>query len=200
MYTLMGSPQNRSFRVLWMLEELGIKYKLQTIQSQSAEAKSVNPSGKVPALKVDDQIIIDSVAIMQFLADKHNALTFTAGSVNRAKQDSFTQLVVDDFDACLWTAWRHAHLLPEEHRVPDIITTQKMLFDLAITNLDTRMSNSPYLMGDVFTVPDIVLSYCLAWARKCGFSVPTSGKIAAHIEACAERDAFKRADSIRNSL
>ncbi|HAV60481.1 MAG TPA: glutathione S-transferase, partial [Planktomarina temperata] len=44
----------------------------------SAEAKAHNPSGKVPALVVDGEVLPDSVAIMSFLSDRHNALTFPA--------------------------------------------------------------------------------------------------------------------------
>ena len=56
----------------------------------------LNPSGKVPVLIVDDTAISDSVAIMTFLADRHGDLTYAAGTIERAKQDSLTQMINDE--------------------------------------------------------------------------------------------------------
>ena len=61
--------------------------------------EAINPSLKVPILKDGDDYVIDSVAICQYLADKHTALTFPAGTIARAHQDSFTQFAVDDVGA-----------------------------------------------------------------------------------------------------
>jgi len=153
MYTLVGNPKNRSFRVLWMLEEIGVEYNLHPVGPGSDQAKEVNPSGKSPALIINKgedagNIVIDSVAIMQYLADKHNLLTAAAGTIERAQQDSFTNLLIDDFDACLWTAGRHTFRLPEEMRIPEVIPVQKHLFTDAVNNLKKRFTNNPYLMGD----------------------------------------------------
>ncbi len=62
--------------------------------------------------------VFDSVAICQFLADRHGHLTFKAGTIERAHQDSFTQFAVDDIESALWTAAKHTFVLPEEYRVP----------------------------------------------------------------------------------
>ena len=97
MYTLIGTPKARPFRVLWMMEELGVEYDVLPLSPTNKEAMAeYNPTGKVPALKDGDDIIIDSVAIMQYLADKHGGLTFQAGTIERAKQDSFTQFICDE--------------------------------------------------------------------------------------------------------
>ena len=117
MYTLIGSPATRAFRVVWCLEELGLDYEIVPAAPGGDDIKKVNPSGKVPALKVGDDIIIDSVAICQFLADKHakkqGSLTFPAGTIERAKMDSFTHLAVDEFDHACWVWAKHDWIYPE---------------------------------------------------------------------------------------
>jgi len=110
MYTLIGTPQSRAFRVIWCLEELGLEhgkdYEIVPAGPGGDDIIKVNPSGKVPALVAKNEnggedVIIDSVAICQFLADKHGGLTFPAGTIERAKMDSFIHLAVDEFDhAC----------------------------------------------------------------------------------------------------
>ena len=67
MYRAYGHVRSRAFRVLWMLEELGVEYEYINHRPASEAMKSINYSGKVPALEVDGTVITDSAAIMNFL-------------------------------------------------------------------------------------------------------------------------------------
>ena len=116
-YTLIGTPNNRAFRVLWALEEMSLPYHLEVAQPHSSTIKTINPSGKVPALidhAAGEQAIFDSVAIVQYLADSNQQLTFDAGTIERAQQDSFTQFACDELDGSLWVLAKHAFVWPEE--------------------------------------------------------------------------------------
>jgi len=108
MYKLIGTPVARPFRVLWALEELGLDYEVVPAPPRSDEALQYNPSGKVPVLVEDDDIVIDSVAIVQYLADKHGNLTYPAGTIERAKQDSFTVPVT--ISTAFYGQWRNTRL------------------------------------------------------------------------------------------
>ena len=116
MYTVVGTTKTRTARVLWMLEEMGVAYTHEPIPPHGSRVAELNPSGKVPVLIVDDTAISDSVAIMTFLADRHGDLTYPAGTIERAKQDSLTQMINDELDAVLWTAARHSFVLPPEQK------------------------------------------------------------------------------------
>ena len=83
MYTVVGAPMTRSFRVLWALEELGQPYELIPALPQSPEILEVTDSGKVPALIEGDAVLTDSTAIITYLADKHGSLTAPAGTLAR---------------------------------------------------------------------------------------------------------------------
>ena len=93
------------------------------MRAQSAEAQLANVSGKVPSLEVNGVNIADSTAIITYLADKYNQLTFPAGTIERAQQDSFTQFILDELDSILWTAARHSFVLPKEMRVSELKDT-----------------------------------------------------------------------------
>lgn len=196
MYTLVGSPVTRAFRVLWMFEELGLEYKVTPGFPHSDEIKAVNPTGKVPALIEGDTVITDSVAIIQYLADKHGQLTYAAGTLERAKQDSLLHCINDEIDGALWTAARNTMFLPEDKRVPEIKDTLKWEFSRSIASLETRLGDGPYLMGEKFTVPDITLAHCCGWARNAGFDLG-DGPIRDYIRRVISRDAYQRAHEIR---
>ncbi|MDP5349379.1 MAG: glutathione S-transferase, partial [Paracoccaceae bacterium] len=68
MYEVIGGTQSRAFRVMWMLEELEQPYKHIAAKPHSPEALAANPSGKIPARRDGDACIVDSTAILTYLA------------------------------------------------------------------------------------------------------------------------------------
>ena len=198
MLTLIGSPKNRSFRVLWMLEELGAEYDVKPVAARSEEILAVNPSGKAPVLLDDDDVVIDSVAIVQYLADKHGKFTASAGTIERAKQDSFTFFAVDDLDGVLWSNAKHAFVLPEELRHPEIKAACQWDIERAMKAFEQRLGDNQYVMGDEFTVPDLIIGHCAGWMQNAGFAWP-DGKVTDYFNRVRNRPAFKKAVDIRDA-
>lgn len=168
MYTVIGKQLTRCYRVLWALEELGQEYDLNPALPQSPDVLALNPSGKVPILVEDGETITDSTAIITYLADKHRQLTAPAGTLARAKQDAVTHMLLDELDAVLWTAARHSFILPEDKRVPEVKDSLKWEFARSLNRLEARMQG-PYLMGEDFTIADIICTHCLNWAYSAKF-------------------------------
>ncbi len=192
MLTLIGNTKSRTFRVLWMLEELGLEYEYQPQMPRSDAVRALNPLGKVPVLTDGDAVLTDSTAILIYLADKHGKLTFPAGTLDRARQDSHTFFVLDELDACLWTAARHSFILPEERRLPAVKESLRWEFERSQKHFVDRLGSGPWLMGDTFTVPDIVAAHCGGWAINAKFPV-TEPAFRHYIDRARERPAFKRA-------
>ena len=191
MYTIYGQVASRAFRVMWALEEMGEDYRLVDAPPQSDAVRGVSSLGKIPAMEVDGTILTDSVAIMTYLADKHGQLTFPAGSIDRARQDGFTERVNDEFDALLWMAARHGRILPEAHRVPAVIDSLKWEFGRNMERLAAEFEG-PFLMGETFTIADILLGHCIGWAIVSEFPIE-SAEIQAYGKALRSRDAYKAA-------
>ena len=199
MYKLIGSPKTRAFRVMWMLEELGQDYELDPVGPRDKSLAAINPSLKVPVLKDGDDHIIDSVAICQYLADKHGQMTFPAGTIQRGHQDSFTQFAVDDVELPLWVAAKHKFVLPEEYRVPDVKRACQFDFDRAMMALSQRLGKKTYVMGDTFTVPDLLLGHCSGWAKSTGWTIP-EGNVADYIARIRARPAFQKTWAAREKV
>lgn len=192
MLTVYGSPRSRAMRVLWMLEELGEPYAHVPAAPQSAEIRAVNPEGKIPAVVVDGETLTDSVAIIQFLADRAGRLTHPAGTIARARQDGFTQFCVDEVEGALWTAGKHSFALPEALRVPQVKETARAEFARAMETLARRLGDRQHVMGDDFTVPDLLLGHCAGWAESAKFDLP-GGTVGAYLARCRGRPALRRA-------
>ncbi len=191
-YTVIGTPTSRAARVLWMLEELGQPYEHIAAAPRSDGVVAFNPSGKVPVLIDEGTPITDSTAIIQYLADKHGALTHQAGTLARARQDSLTQFLLDEFDAALWMAARHSFVLPEELRLGAIKDSLKWEFERSQRVLVERFSEGPFLMGAAMTVPDIILTHCGIWALSARFPI-TQRRFSEYLERMRKRPALQRA-------
>ena len=191
MYEVVGTLMSRTFRVFWMLEELGQPYTQSPEPPRSPRVQEPNPLGKVPILIDNGTPIADSTAIITYLADKHGALTFPAGTLERAAQDSFTHQILDEIDAALWTASRHSFILPEDMRVPDIKPSLKKEYARSIAKLMAR-KRGPFLMGDQITIPDIILTHCGGWAMTAKF--PTDNDdFKSYLKQLRARPAFQKA-------
>ena len=196
MYKLLGSPKTRAFRILWMLEELGVEYELINASPRSEQILHHNPSGKVPALLVDDEIIIDSSAILQYLADVHGQFTFSSGTIERARQDSFLHFANDELDGTCWVAAKHTFILPKELRIEGVIKGCKYDWDQAMVTLQKRLGDNEFVMGDKFTIPDIIICHVAGWAKNCGFDWPQN-QISDYFKRVRSRPAFEKSWEIR---
>lgn len=188
MITIYGAKTNRAMRVLWAAHELGIEFEHEPYKAASDELKAINPSGKSPAAMVDGVLLTDSVAIMAYLADKSGALTFPAGSIERAQMDGHIQFILDEVDALLWMAARHSFILPEEHRVAGVKDSLKWEFETSLQRLEARIQG-PWLMGETFTIADILAIHCLNWAFVAKFP-PASERLRDYAKAGRKRPAY----------
>lgn len=195
MYTVIGGLRSRTFRVLWMLEELEAEYRHSLAGPRSDEVRAHNPSGKIPVLIDDGAALTDSTAILTYLADKHGRFTHPAGTLDRARQDSHTHFLLDEFDAVLWTAARHSFILPEDRRVPQVKESLKWEYETALDRLDARLGDRPFLAGDSMTIPDIIATHCGNWAATAKFPDPPPN-IAAYYDRLRARPAYQRVQKL----
>lgn len=192
MYTVYGSGRSRAMRVMWMLDELDEAYDIVPCSPQTPEILAVNPEGKIPALVVDGETLTDSVAIVQYLADRHGKLTAPAGTLARARQDGFTQFCVDEVEGALWTAGKHSFVLPEALREPRAKVAARHEFDRAMETLERRLGDRDFVTDIGFAVPDLLLGHCAIWAEAAKFDLP-GGPAGAYFARLRARPALKRA-------
>lgn len=194
MYVLFGFPGSRTTRVTWMLEEVGADYEFVATRPHSEMAYSVNPSGKMPALKVGNATIIDSVAICSYLADSNPdaGLTFDTGSIERAQMESWLQFATHDLEAPLWMFNRQRMILPKSMRTPDILNLCAEDWANAIKTMAGRLGDRTYAMGDRFTVADVVLGHIGRWAARINYPIEPQS-IISYFSRVQRRPAFARA-------
>lgn len=190
MYQVIGPKKSRALRVLWALEELGAPYDHQPDMPGSDAVKALNPSGKVPVLVVDGDVLTDSTAILTYLADRHGALIPAPGTTERAQHDALVHAVLDELDAILWMAAKHSFILPQDQRLPAIKDSLRWEWARSLDRLATRISGD-YLTGDSFTIADIICTHCLNWGAAIKFDIAPD-KLRGYQQRMTARPGFQR--------
>ena len=191
MYTLHGTVKSRTLRPLWLLEELELPYAFVRAEPRSAEVQALSGQGRIPVLETPEGVILDSVAQMTFLADRHGGFTHPAGSHARARQDALTNTILETFDAVLWSYAKHAFVLPPEQRVEAVKPSLRWQFARNCAAMGATLGDGPYLLGEAPTVPDILLAHCSGWAAGLDFEV--DARVRDHMTKMRARPAFRRA-------
>jgi len=179
---LYGVGQSRSFRALWALEEAKLEYDYVAVQFGSADEhgsaselyQSLNAQGKVPTLVDDDLVITESGAIVNYIAANSSieSLMPVKDIKQRAKYDELCYFVLTELEQGLWTSGKHRFALPKEQRVADIFPTATWEFNKAIKTLEKMFDGTSFVIGDEFTMADVLLAHTISWAESFKFEVP----------------------------
>ncbi|WP_227369190.1 glutathione S-transferase family protein [Halomonas sp. M20] len=193
MITLYSYPNSRSLRAAWTLEELGLDYTCQYIDLTSGEGQGTeyltrHPDGKVPALKDGELTLFESAAICRYLAERYGQGSLMPGDpTQRAKLDQWLFFIVSELEQPLWALGKHKFALPQERRVPAVIPTAAWEFQRALAALQREFDGEGWLVGEEFTIGDILLGHTLSWAKSAKQPLPNA--LEAYLQRCNERPA-----------
>lgn len=188
---IIGATRSRTFRVLWLAEELELDYEHEAELPRSETVTRLNPLGQIPVLTDGDVVIPDSLAILHYLADRAGRFTYPAGTPERAHMDARINFVLTELEAPLWLAARHSFILPEERRHPEIKPWLRDDFRDAGEKFVKLLGEADYFAGDDFTIADIVAAHTIGWAINAKFE--PSDALKAYLRRMSDRPAWERA-------
>lgn len=196
MLKIYGSQKSRTFRVLWLLDELDMQYDHISLNftdgdHRSAEFLKINPSGKVPVLVDGDQIIHESSAILLHIMEKYGQNTaLEVKSENRTKLYQWLFYGSSELEQGLWTAARHSFVYPVERRIKDAVLWGQEEFKSQLNYLSKMLGGQSYLLGEQFTIADILIAQILLWATQQQKIEIDFENLKAYLERCVSRPKF----------
>ncbi len=169
MYKLLGRKTSGNVqKVLFMLEELGVKYERQDYGRQfenttTAEYKALNPTSKVPTLLDDGTAIWESNTILRYLAAKERPALTGATPAERTDVERWMDFLLAAINPGYLAAFKGAKLTPEEQTAE----YKEAVKDLAaqMTIVDGHLAGKDYLALGRLTIADIayapIMKRCL---------------------------------------
>jgi glutathione S-transferase len=158
-------------KVLWAVEELGIKYErvdagMEHGVVKTPEYQKMNPNSLVPTIDDDGFVLWESHAIVRYLAAKHGAGTlWPADLKQRADSDRWMDWAFT-FQASLRAVFWGLIRTPAEKRDLKAIEDGKKRCGELLAIPDQALAHRPYVVGNSLTIGDIPLGcHVQIWMR-----------------------------------
>ncbi len=191
-------PRSRSTRVLWLLEELGVPFDL-TVMSrdmkQTAEYRLLHPLGRSPVLEEEGGPVFESGALIRHLADQNldAGLIAPLGSHERALQYQWCFFGMTDIEGALMDIARQ--LWGKGEADAGIIERAAARFDATAGVVEAALGDDDYLVGNSFSVADIVVGSVLGFARTGELTELPAG-VVPYVDRLEARPARQRAAAV----
>lgn len=204
MITLYHCVSARSFRPLWLLEELGLPYDLKMLpfppRALARTYLQENPLGTVPLLVDGDTRMTESAAICQYLATRHSPGVLDVPTEDPAYGAYLNWLHMSDatltFPQTL--VLRYTHFEPAERKQPQVVEDYGRWFLARLRAVDTALQHQDYLCAGRFTAADIAVAYALQLASHLGLDSQFPAAVAAYWARLQQRPAFQRALALQH--
>lgn len=212
MITVHHLEKSRSHRVIWLLEELGLAYRIESYQRDPdtflapPALKTVHPLGKSPVVTLNGQVLAESGAIAEYLVETHPDSGLGIPPGDNARQDYL-----------YWLHYAEGSLMPllvmklvfsRVSRSPmpffarpvakRIVraTTRKFIHPQLETHfgyLENWLEGRDWLAGERFTAADIQMSYPLEAAAGRSGMGGRYPALQAYLERLRDRPAYRKA-------
>ncbi|MGQ0661384.1 glutathione S-transferase family protein [Sphingosinicella sp.] len=197
MITVWG--EGRGFRVIWLLEEMGLSYRVREVDmlagvENDREFMAINPGGFIPAIQDGDVTMVESIAILEYLMARHGPTPFAPDpdSPDFPAYQQFLHLGEAGLAAPANFVMLGPLLAPERVH-PDWTAVQALeVFERRRKLVSRQLARSPYLAGERFTAADISVTYALQFAHRTRVATLDEAE-RAYVARTAGRDGYRRA-------
>jgi glutathione S-transferase len=154
MLTLFHAPASPSSRMIWLLEELQVDYRLAIVNGRMnngsiTDPGNPHPHGYTPALVHDGVLVTESGAITLYLTDlfPHSSIGVPIGDPLRAHYVTWLFYQVGLAEPLFYM---------KGTKVLETDPAMSHLFEAMMRHMEKNLSNNPYLLGERFTAADIL--------------------------------------------
>lgn len=198
MITLYHAPRSRSSRMIWLLEELGADYKIELVDIVRGDGsgkpapdsyKAISPFKKVPAIKIYNEVVTESGAIVLYLTDSHqkHKIGPLPGENTRAEYLRWLFVyagVLEPAATARFNGW-------DKDKPTGFGTFEEVEGLIA-----AQLGQTPYMLGDEFSGADILYGSAVQFFK--GSLFPDSKLYNDYLGRLTSRPAYIRAEAREN--
>ena len=199
---LYAAPMSSAIPVVHALAELDVPYELVPIDLSAGDQRTpeflaLNPNGKVPTLVVDGTPMFEALAIMTWLGDRFGVargLWPAADSAQRLEAMSWaTWSYVTFGPALVRLNFATSDRVPSELHSPAMAEHAQRELQGVLGLVEDRLATRPWLLGDDFTLVDLIVASAITYGTYCGVPVSEHARVQDWLRRFRERPAFRRA-------
>lgn len=194
--TFYTNPMSRGRIVRWMLEEAGADYDTVYLTygdtMKDNDYLSINPMGKVPAIKHGDTVVTECAGICAYMADAFPDANLAPPIDQRGDYYRWMFFAAGPVESAI---------LNKSLSVSSEGSEQSAgygSFDLMRSTLIKAVSREPFICGDQFTAADVYVGSQVGWGLQFG-TLPPSPELEAYRDRVYARPAYARANELDNA-
>lgn len=195
-------PLSRSFRILWLLQEMGIEAEVVTHSITDGSLRQPDylersPAGRVPALEIDGRMLFESGAITEYLCETRpeTGLGRMPGDTDRVPYlewlhyaETMGQLIAN-----LNLQW--VFLRDPAMRSPTLLKMEARRLALTLRPVETTLARQGFFLPSGFSAADTMMGWNLLAAPRF-VRMESFPAILAYMERIAGRPAWQRARAL----
>jgi glutathione S-transferase len=193
-------PGSRSTRIIFTAEELQIPYEVELrrrSELKRPDILAVNPFGAAPVIEDGSLKMMESMAIVEYLVERHDQQHRLAPAHESPLRPKYLQWfhfaegsLAPPVITFLWASGQW-ETTPLDVKARD---DARFRIDIAVGLLDDVLADSPYIVGEQFTAADIGIYWPLFIARFLkAIDFNEMQNVAAYMARIEERPAVKKA-------
>lgn len=196
MIRLHHCPQTRSMRSLWLLHELGVEFDVVTYPFDKTlreePYRSLNPTGRVPTLEIDDVVLTESGAIAEYLCERvpQAGLGRYPSHAERPMWLNWIHFAETISQHTAALTQQHIALYDDSMRSPIIMQLEAKRLAKTLATLEQRLEGDYLLSG--FSAADIGVGQAVYMARHF-VALDPFPRVADWFVRLEARDAYQRA-------
>ncbi len=186
--------QVRDLRVRWALEEAGLPYQTRLLEQgdqDKPEYRALQPFGQVPVLEEDGLVLFESGAIVLYIGER-SATLLPREPGARARAVQWLVAALNSIDPYVGNVAAIDLFYQNEEWAKLRRAGAVQFLQRRLTALSNSLGDKPFLDGERFTAGDLMMACTL---RTLNYTDIVAGyeNLAAYVERCTGRTAFKRA-------
>ena len=202
MITVYHLESSRSERIVWLMEELGLPYKLEVFPREASGAapppyREIHALGRAPAIRDGDTVLAESGAVVEYIVHRHGGGRLAVPPAD----PTYTRYVY-------WLHFAEGSLMSlllivlvlsrvKEAAASAVSARMRERMNQLLAFVDREIAGGPWFAGEVFTAADVMMVFpftTLRWFLDYDLS-PYAG-ILAYLERIEARPAYRKAMSL----
>lgn len=159
-------PQSRSFRILWLLQEMGLPFEVVEHDFFDRSLRhpdylALSPAGRVPALEIDGRVLFESGAITEYLIETRAeaGLGRLPGHAERPDWLEWLHFAETIAQHIAILTQQHIVLREDHMRSPTIMKLEAKRLEKTLEVVERVVAQREYLLPSGFSAVDCCVGY-----------------------------------------
>jgi glutathione S-transferase len=199
MITIHHLSSSRSERIVWLMEELGLEYRLEVFQREPSGAapqpmKAIHALGKAPIISDGNTVLAESGAIVDYIVHRHGdgRLAVQPNAPEYARYLYWLHFAEGSLMSLMLIALVLSRI-PEARESP-VRTRVLERMKQMLSFVDAELATGPYFAGADFTAADIMMTFPFTTMRHfLDYDLVPYPNILAYLKRIETRPAYRKA-------